>query len=161
MTVQFTVRGGLHVTVPEAMDPAAAKMSKSLDSPQSIPDSNTATVAWSVADYQTAGPVAIIDLGGSAFIAPAAGVYQVTGNVRWEETNPGSGLLILRVLINGSAGAGPVMELPVVTPWAEACTIVASSFLLANGDAVTFQVEQNTGDDLNLLFGEATIQRVA
>ena len=113
---------------------------------QSIPNGSVADVTLNTEAFDTANLHDNVT-NNQRLTAPVAGVYQITGNVRWATNNTGTRFLD----ISASSGGR------IASVWANATTgnptdqSISATFALAAGASVLLEVFQDSGGALNLV----------
>lgn len=113
---------------------------------QSIPSGSVTDVTLNTEAFDTAN---LHDnaTNNERLTAPVAGVYQITGNVRWDANNTGSRFLDISASIGGR----------IASVWANATTghptdqSISATFALAAGTNVFLEVFQDSGAAVNLI----------
>ena len=117
---------------------------------QSIPHSTVTILGFDSETFDTAS-LHDTTTNNSRLTAPIAGIYQITGNVRWDTNNVGT--RFLTITVNGNRTANSWMQ---ATQGAQTDQIVTTIRQMAPGDIAELAGFQNSGGALSITdFGES------
>jgi hypothetical protein len=113
---------------------------------QSIGNGSLTTVNFDNESFDTAGLHDLVTTN-SVLTAPVAGIYQLTGNVRWASNATGSRFVGLET----PAGRIASVWVPAAPGGADTDLSISDVFALAAGDTVHMEVYQDSGGALTLI----------